>query len=537
MTLHKAMNGYAVTTRTQRTHELGPQQGHQAGDDCSHNGPRDGLSVSLACGADSGASGSGFPQTKEGDLYPRMFLAQAPGAGMPTRAPSQIAAGILGKEARGESRARRREPREVAARRLAGADDMGVRTAGRAIARKDQNLSRRLASVELFAGAGGLGLGLQASGFHPVQVVEWDRYCCDTIRENGQQLHSEVADWPLFEGDVRDVDFRRFEDRVTLVSGGPPCQPFSVGGKHKAHDDMRDMFPQAIRAVRDARPQAFIFENVKGLTRVTFRNYFEYIKLQMQFPEITAKRGEDWERHFARLERHHTSGSEEGLNYRVVTRVLNAANYGVPQKRERVFFVGFRCDTDIEWSFPAETHSQDALIWDQVFGDYWDRHKVAKRARFVEPAAKARIKKQAEKPSAAPWKTVRDALDGLPDPEKYPFEAAMFANHRYQPGARSYKGHTGSLLDEPAKTLKAGVHGVPGGENMMAHRDGSVRYFTVRESARLQTFPDNFVFHGSWSETMRQLGNAVPVELAKVVGTHVSAALVKNSAVERRRAL
>ncbi|MFH0911218.1 MAG: DNA cytosine methyltransferase, partial [Planctomycetota bacterium] len=94
-------------------------------------------------------------------------------------------------------------------------------------------------------------------------------------------------------------------------------------------------------------------------------------------------------------------------------------------------------------------------------------------------------------------------------------------NHRFQPGARPYPGHTGSPFDEPAKTLKAGDHGVPGGENMLAYPDGKVRYFTVRESARLQTFPDKFIFHGSWTETMRQLGNAVPVALARVVAKEI----------------
>src|SRR5690606_3766583 len=88
-------------------------------------------------------------------------------------------------------------------------------------------------------------------------------------------------------------------------------------------------------------------------------------------------------------------------------------------------------------------------------------------------------------------------------------------NHDFIPGARSYKGHTGSPLDEPAKTLKAGDHGVPGGENMLLKHDETVRYFTIREAARLQTFPDDYVFGESWSETMRQLGNAVPVTLAE----------------------
>jgi DNA (cytosine-5)-methyltransferase 1 len=97
----------------------------------------------------------------------------------------------------------------------------------------------------------------------------------------------------------------------------------------------------------------------------------------------------------------------------------------------------------------------------------------------------------------------------------------MVLNHRFQPGARSSAGHTGSPLDEPAKTLKAGVHGVPGGENMLVRADGSLRYFTIRESARLQTFPDDFRFHGAWSEAMRQLGNAVPVDLAEIIASDV----------------
>ncbi|TIL83466.1 MAG: DNA (cytosine-5-)-methyltransferase [Mesorhizobium sp.] len=376
-------------------------------------------------------------------------------------------------------------------------------------------------SLELFAGAGGLGIGLHQAGFHPVGVFEWNEYCCDTIRENKKRRVAAVKDWNLTQGDVRSVDFRKFEGKIQLVSGGPPCQPFSLGGKHGAHDDARDMFPEAIRAVRQSRPKAFIFENVKGLTRASFRNYFEYIRLQLHHPELKPKRDEDWKDHLARLERHHTSGSRSGLNYRVVAQVLNAADFGVPQRRERVFFVGFREDLNISWHFPTATHSQDALLWSQLYGDYFEAHHVASKDRLAF-IGDARINRLGDKPNLKPWRTVRDALDGLPDPEKNPRAAAKLLNHRFQPGARSYVGHTGSPLDEPAKTLKAGVHGVPGGENMLLRPDGSVRYFSVRESARLQTFPDNFRFHGAWSETMRQLGNAVPVQLAKMVGADVA---------------
>jgi DNA (cytosine-5)-methyltransferase 1 len=174
----------------------------------------------------------------------------------------------------------------------------------------------------------------------------------------------------------------------------------------------------------------------------------------------------------------------------------------------------------MSWSFPLATHSEEALLWDQVHGDYWDRHRVARKDRKLPAASLSRAKALEIEPVTLAWRTVRDALQGLPDPET---EATNdYLNHRFQPGARSYPGHTGSPLDEPAKTLKAGVHGVPGGENMLRRLDGSIRYFSVRESARLQTFPDEFLFHGSWSETMRQLGNAVPVRLAEVVGKDVA---------------
>jgi DNA (cytosine-5)-methyltransferase 1 len=379
-------------------------------------------------------------------------------------------------------------------------------------------------AIELFAGAGGLGLGVSGAGFKPLAVVEWDQYCCDTIRENKANHFPLLKKWPLTQGDVRAFDFSPFADKLDLVSGGPPCQPFSIGGKSRGFLDVRDMFPQAVRAVRETRPRAFIFENVKGLTRESFSSYFEYVRLQLTYPEVVIKENEGWLDHMARLEKHHTHGHEKGLSYRLLTRVLNAADYGVPQKRERVFFVGFRSDLDLEWSFPEPSHSHDALLWDQWrSGEYWDRHSVSKHARARDDRGQSRADRLQQKPRLKPWATVRDAICDLPDPMKFPH--ANIPNHRFQDGARQYPGHTGSPLDEPAKTLKAGDHGVPGGENMLLRPNGTVRYFTVRESARLQTFPDDFVFHGSWTETMRQLGNAVPVKLAKQVAASVRAKL------------
>lgn len=382
-------------------------------------------------------------------------------------------------------------------------------------------------SIELFAGAGGLSIGLAQAGFEPQLVVEFNKWCCDTLRGNHNVLTdkdvSENHPWQVHEGDVRTVDFTKFDGRLDLVSGGPPCQPFSLGGRHHAYDDARDMFPQAVRAVREARPKAFVFENVKGLMRASFQNYFEYIQLQMEHPELTAKKDEGWQDHQCRLEKHHTSSKRPGLHYRVITKLLNSANYGVPQCRERVVFVGFRDDVDARWSFGAGNHTQEALVWDQTYGDYWDRHCVAKKDRQIEGRALQMSRKlsSSEKPDNLPWQTTRDAIADLPNPQNLKKSASVM-NHNYQAGARSYTGHTGSYLDAPSKTLKAGVHGVPGGENMLRRADGSVRYFSTREAARIQTFPDTYKFHGAWTECMRQLGNAVPVVLAKVVGESVA---------------
>lgn len=385
-------------------------------------------------------------------------------------------------------------------------------------------------SLELFVGAGGLGMGASAAGFKPVAVIDWDRWACDTIRENKRRKLAPFSKWKVIEDDVSKIGFERFGSDIELVTGGPPCQPFSLGGRHRAFLDERDMFPQAIRAVRELRPRAFVFENVKGLTRTTFANYLEYIRLQLRHPELIAKKDEPWLDHLQRLEDFETRGKHDGLHYRVLMRVLNSADYGVPQRRERIFIVGFRSDLKLDWHFPTVTHSADALLWDQWrTGQYWEEHKVAKKDRpdpdrFAKRAAKLR-----ERPEEFAWTTVRDALEGLPDPEAAPDAAAQFLNHRFQPGARSYPGHTGSPLDQPAKTLKAGVHGVPGGENMLRRPDGSVRYFTVRESARLQSFPDKMILHGSWTEAMRQLGNAVPCALASAVLREVSEGLKRTS--------
>jgi DNA (cytosine-5)-methyltransferase 1 len=382
----------------------------------------------------------------------------------------------------------------------------------------------KIRSIELFTGAGGLALGLEMAGCHHEAMFEYNAQACNTIRYNISHGQEFARDWKIFQADVRNVRYADLVDSIDLVAGGPPCQPFSMGGKAHGKDDPRDMFPEAVRAVRELSPRCFVFENVKGLLRESFATYFNYIILQLSFPSVTRRKDEDWTEHLSRLEEIQTSGHLPDLSYRVVFRLLNAADYGIPQYRHRVFIVGFRSDLGLEWHFPQSTHCLDRLLWEQwVTGEYWDFHHVATKSR---PAISAIVKARVDwlksnycllAPQGLRYRTVRDALSGLPDPR----EKNTFPNHAYRDGGHPYPGHTGSPLDEPSKALKAGAHGVPGGENMIAFQDGSFRYYTAREAARIQTFPDDYVFDSPWTEAMRQIGNAVPTRLAETVGKSI----------------
>ncbi len=366
-------------------------------------------------------------------------------------------------------------------------------------------------SIELFSGCGGLALGLARAGFQHEKLVEWNEDAVATVWHNRDSGVDHVRDWPLERADVQDVDWRAFAGRLDLVAGGPPCQPFSIGGKHRGQEDARDMWPEAIRAVRETMPRAFLFENVRGLARPVFAPYIRWIVAHLQHPEMVRREGESHIAHTLRLE-----AAAVPPIYDVLVVKVNAADFGAPQKRHRVIVAGIRTDFGVKLVAPNPTHSRERLLWDQwVSGDYWHRHGLCAPSDAALPKIDRslvnRLRAMKSPPSDKPWITLRDAIAGLGEPNG-------LRSHVFQDGARIYPGHTGSPLDQPAKALKAGDHGVPGGENMMVRDDGSVRYFTIREAARLQGLPDDYGFPRSWSETMRQLGNAVPAALSEAMG-------------------
>ena len=372
-------------------------------------------------------------------------------------------------------------------------------------------MAATLNSIEIFSGAGGLAKGLELAGTRHQAFIEWNADACNTLRMN---YNKDI----IFQGDVRDFSFEAYKDKgVDIIAGGPPCQPFSLGGKAKGNDDERDMFPAAISAIRTLLPKAFIFENVKGLLRESFAEYFRFIILQLTYPEELLM-SDNWKENFLTLQSIDKEHKYDGVKYDVTFQLVNAADYGVPQKRERVIIVGFRSDLKVKWTFPEPTHSEESLLWDKyVTGDYWNRHHIENPANQQTYQI---IRNQLMErygiwpPELKPWKTMRDAFEGLGEPNGH-------GEHSLREGARTYPGHTGSDIDEPSKTIKAGGHEVPGGENTVRLADGSIRYLSVLEAKRIQTFPDDYIITGAWGEAMRQLGNAVPVHLAYLIGNSV----------------
>jgi DNA (cytosine-5)-methyltransferase 1 len=385
----------------------------------------------------------------------------------------------------------------------------------------------RFSSIEMFTGGGGLALAMHESGFRHLLVNEVEHRACETLRRNvavdateAPASGDEASErWPLIERDVHKVDFSAYQGHVDVVAGGVPCQPWSLGGAHKGFNDERNLWPELFKCVRQVRPRAVIAENVKGLLRPSFRPYYEYIIRELSAPFEQRSPDEDWQDHDQRLRRALFSPGDPTERYDVKYLLVNAADYGVPQIRWRVFVVAFRSDLGLaDWTFPRPTHSAAALARSQRDGSYWKEHGIKPSQKFTEIDSNGDDGLQR-------WRTLRDAIKGLPEPLGDKVEHPDWIHHYGWPGAREYPGHTPNELDAPAKAVKAGVHGVPGGETVLRRDDGTIRYMTVREVARVMTFPDHWRLAGPRGEQMRQLGNAVPVMLAKVMTGAVASAL------------
>jgi DNA (cytosine-5)-methyltransferase 1 len=292
--------------------------------------------------------------------------------------------------------------------------------------------------------------------------------------------------------------------------------------------DPRNLWPELFRVVRETRPKAIIAENVLGLLRKSFKPYYDYILRELSAPFEERIDGEEWMHHDKRLRKALRRSSQDVTDrYDVFCLPVNAADYGVPQIRNRVFVIAFRKDLNLAgWQPPRATHSERALLASQERGDHCEQLSIASGRMDRESI-------RLMDDGLLPWTTLRQAIQDLASPSGFKIETPGYLHHYGWPGAREYVGHTPNELDRPAKTVKAGVHGVPGGETVVRLDDGSLRYLTVREVARIMTFPDTWRLDGPRGEQMRQLGNAVPVKLGRVMADAVAKAIANGGKSER----
>lgn len=326
---------------------------------------------------------------------------------------------------------------------------------------------RQYTSVELFAGGGGLALGMSLAGFHHVLLNEFDTSACKTLRTNR-------PDWNVIEGDVRHIDFTPLRDKVDFLSGGFPCQAFSYAGKQGGFNDTRGtLFFELARAVTEIRPKVFMGENVKGLTSHEDGKTFDTI-----------------------------CNVIKELGYTLVEpRVLKAIMYQVPQKRERLILIAIRNDiakrVQFHWPSPYERvlTLRDALYKSVIF----DKN-VPKSEGVKYPEKKQRVLELV--PQGGDWRDLPEDV------------AREYMGGSWLLGG----GKTGMArrlsLDEPSLTLTC----APAQKQTERCHPLETRPLTVREYARIQTFPDYWQFQGTMSAKYKQIGNAVPVNLAWAIG-------------------
>lgn len=381
--------------------------------------------------------------------------------------------------------------------------------------------------VELFAGLGGMARGLAAAGFQHNLMVERDPHAAETLRGN-----DDSARWPLYADDVRKLDYTSLGAVITLLAAGVPCQPFSQGGAHAGPADQRNMFPETFQAIRALRPRAVLIENVRGLARPKFAPFVDYLVDHLRAPHLALGSNESWRGHHRRLKTALDNDADLGGDrYSVEWHPVCTADYGVAQRRVRVIMVAIRSDLAFWWHWPRPTHSADSLLREKLDGYYWAEHGLSAPLLDLPRETVARARRLAHPLHRQRWRTLRDVIGDLAVPGSS--DAGTLQGHVAWPGARLYRGHGGSALDEASKTIKAGVHGVAGGEHIVHLDDGSYRYMTVRECMRVQDLPDSMRIDGTRTGAMRQIGNAVPPAVAEAFGLAIARAVCDPAAVPR----
>ena len=326
---------------------------------------------------------------------------------------------------------------------------------------------RPYTSIELFAGAGGLALGMEKAGFSHVLLNEIDHDACATLQYNR-------PNWKVAEQDVRTISFKQFHQKIDFLSGGFPCQAFSYAGKQGGFNDTRGtLFFELARAVKEIQPKVFLGENVKGLAAHDGGRTLETIK-----------------------------NAIKELGYTLVEpKILKAILYQVPQKRERLILIAIRNDLagKVQFKWPAPYH-RIMTLRDAFFkGELFDTD-VPPSAGQKYPPKKQKVMELV--PMGGYW---RD----LPVEIQKDYMGGSFELEGGKTGmARRLS------LDEPSLTLTC----APAQKQTERCHPTETRPLTIREYARIQTFPDEWLFSGTLSSQYKQIGNAVPVNLAYAIG-------------------
>lgn len=325
--------------------------------------------------------------------------------------------------------------------------------------------------IDLFSGAGGLSLGLEKAGFESTAAVEVYQDACFTYS-------SLFPKTDLQDKDIRGLGFRHMAGSVELVAGGPPCQPFSSGGKRLAQGDSRNMIPEFLRVIEEVQPPVLLMENVPGLVVGERGQYFREVVDKLRY----------------------------GLGYDVTWEIVNAADYGVPQRRRRLILIGSRLG---KFQFPPKTHGPGA------------KHPYEKSGKYLH----------------------KDKVIGAPNPSKVSYaknpdlRPSPYDGHLFNGGGRAINlndvchtilasagGNKTHFIDRFDEVPSYHAHLLQGGSPKVGILAGG-RRLTVEESALIQTFPEGVRFHGSRSSQYTQVGNAVPPLLAEKIGLALRAML------------
>ena len=326
-------------------------------------------------------------------------------------------------------------------------------------------------SIELFAGAGGLALGLEKAGFDAVLLNELDKNACATLRHNRPH-------WNVLEGSINQVDFTPYHQQVDFVAGGFPCQAFSYAGQKRGFEDVRGtLFFEFARAIQEIQPKVFLAENVRGLLNHDGGRTLATIKTVIA-----------------------------DLGYTLVGEsVLKAMFYRVPQKRERLFLIGVRNDLlpKVQFSFPLP-HERFMTLRDGLKAGELYSCDVPQSIGQIYPDKKKAVLDLV--PAAGYWRNLPDAI-----------QREYMKNSYFLGGGKTGIARRLAWY-EPSLTLTC----APAQNQTERCHPDETRPLTVREYARIQTFPDDWQFMGSMSAQYKQIGNAVPVNLAYAVGTSVA---------------